>query len=593
MSWVRIHPFITNWPGGGDPPVFEINSDENGTAVIEIAWDPQALAAPATYPDPLRYFATSSGFSGTVRKADGGTLALSVPAQTITLAANRAVWAIPADLWAGYREESLKTLGGPTVTTFSSNLYYRVRVTAPGAAQATIWPPDAVLQAPNAASAPHIGVLRMSASVASQVPPDTAAINAMGGLPWAPSLWGGVLTSLYRSAPDTDPLKQSLMAVFAHPVYQGLAVPARADVLRLWLFAGLGRLKVPRLLSRRAVTGSGIASPIVTKTAYVGGKDLVATLLDLVSIVPHPDLGVFTREQLVDDVLTEILDPNGQVNQGGAGTCVPTSIQAMLIAINPAEYARLQCGWLSSAGKASLADGSVADVPVGVLQIARYSTPHGTFSPSNVGFLARTFSEMAFQGAMMKRGTPGFPAGDGTEATTQAIFEKVYAGGLDQDGTKRVVDALYAANFVKSQMAWPAAVPSPVPPGSSLQSLDPTLAAKQAAITTALIAQLQALPTPVLLATYWNTPVTAVIPPGKQAYQAYATHCVVAMRQDGGRVFFKNPQYAGTSPAGIPGGTAANPPRRYEDPSATLESMTTSDLNSWIYWYLAPDKALI
>ena len=66
MTWVRMHPFITNWPGGGGPPVFEINSDENGTAVFVLAWDPQALIAPASYSDPLRYYTTAVSFSASI-----------------------------------------------------------------------------------------------------------------------------------------------------------------------------------------------------------------------------------------------------------------------------------------------------------------------------------------------------------------------------------------------------------------------------------------------------------------------------------------------------------------------------------------------
>ena len=102
MTWVRMHPFIANWPGGGDPPVFEINSDENGAAVVELAWDPQALLAPASYTDNLRYYSTDVPFNGTVSRVDGGSRSVSVPAQLIDLQGNRATWAIPAVLWAGY-----------------------------------------------------------------------------------------------------------------------------------------------------------------------------------------------------------------------------------------------------------------------------------------------------------------------------------------------------------------------------------------------------------------------------------------------------------------------------------------------------------
>ena len=143
------------------------------------------------------------------------------------------------------------------------------------------------------------------------------------------------------------------------------------------------------------MAGSDLTVPVIQKQALKGGKTLVPLLLDLLSIRIHPDLGVFTREDLVDDVLQEILDPSGQINQGLAGTCVPTSIQTMLITVNPAEYVRLQVGWLSAEGKAELANGATADVPPGIFQITRYNT---TPNVSNAGFWFRTYAEMAFQG---------------------------------------------------------------------------------------------------------------------------------------------------------------------------------------------------
>jgi hypothetical protein len=580
-----MYPFITNWPGGGSPPVFEINSDENGTAVIELAWDPQALAVPALYPDPLRYYTTGLPFNAAVKRASGGgTLSVSVPAQPITLAGNRATWTMPAALWAGYLEESLKTLGSPPTTTFSGNLYYRVRLRPPGGATATIWPSDALLNGPTAAAAPHIGILRMSASAQSQVLPDDAAVNALGGVPGFPTLWSIVLRGIWQNLPETDPVRMSLAAVFAHQAFKAASPATRADILRLWLFAGRSREQIPVLLSRQAVTGTNITTPIIEKQAYKGGKKLVQQLLDLTTVAPHPDLGATTREQLLHDVLTEILDPNGQVNQGGAGLCVPTSIQAFLINVNPAEYARLQVGWLSATGSAELANGTTATVPPGIFQLSRYTTsaaPGGTFTATNTGFRFRTFSEMAFQGAIMKVGEgAAFPAADGTEATTQAIFRHVYIGGLGDTETKRAMDALFGVNFKLSPVAWP--------PG-------PGLPAVQQGIETAFLADLVNRQQQVLFTVYWAIPPSTPVPAGKQPSQFFATHAVLAIRREGGRVFFKNPQYAGSVPlpGAKDGGFDTNPPRRYEDLRSSLESITESDLRQWMYWYLVPDQALI
>jgi len=586
MTWVRMHPFITNWPGGGGPPVFEINSDENGTAVIELAWDPQALIAPASYSDPLRYYTTAVSFSASVSRAGGGgTRSVSVPAHTITLAGNRAVWVMPQDLWAGYLEESLKTLDSPPSTTFSGNLYYRVRLTPPGGATASIWPADAPLNGPNAASSPHIGILRMSATAQSQVVPDDAAVNGLGGVPLIPTLWSTVLRGIWQGSPETDPVRMSLAAVFAHPAFKAASPADRVDILRLWLFAGRSRDKIALMLSRQAVIGSGLTTPIIEKMALKGGRKLVRQLLGLLDVAPHPDLGITTREQLVDDVLTEILDPNGQVNQGGAGLCVPTSIQAFLINVNPAEYVRLQVGWLSTTASAELANGATATVPPGIFQVSRYTSTAlpggGVLNATNTGFLFRTFSEMAFQGAMLKYGEDSaFPASDGTEAAIQAIFAHVYRGGLGSTQTKRAMDGLFGVNFTLSPIAWP--------PG-------PGLPATQQAITTSFLADLVNRQQQVLFTVYWNKPPSTPVPSGQTPANFFATHAVLGIRREGGRVFFKNPQYAGSAPvpSAVAGGNDVNPPRHYEDPRSSMESITESDLRQWIYWYLVPDTAVI
>jgi|JI10StandDraft_1071094.scaffolds.fasta_scaffold02911_3 hypothetical protein len=573
MRWARIQPYLKNWPGGGPPPVFEINAEENGAAVIDIAWDPQALRNPASYEDQLRFYSSGDPFSATVPKASGnGSLSISIPTQTITLAGGRAEWVMPADLWAGYVEESLKLVGGGPGTNFSGNLYYRVRVTPPAGAQATIWPADAALTGAAAAGAPHVTILPMSATIASQVVPDDAAVAAMNGFR------GLLLRAIWAAAPVADPVRKSLQDVFAHATYKNLSVAERSAILTLWLFAGRSREKIPSMLSRQVVTGSNVTTPIVSKIAYKGGKSLVENLLQLVTTMPHPDLGARTREQILDDVIREILDPNGQVNQGMAGTCVPTSIQAFLINVNPAEYARLQVGWLSTTGSAELADGSTATVPPVVLQISRYSTPIGTWTPANTGFFARTFSEIAFQGAMLKFAKGGsFPTTDGSEPQNQALFKFTFENGLTMAERKKVLDALFAGNFKNSVEAVPAAT-------------TPAFATTQNNLATAFQTDFAAHPRELVLALWWGPAPRLPLPTG----QSFGGHVVVPVRVEGGRVFFKNPQYAGSSPGSkVAGGTSTNPPRRYEDPSASLESMTLTDLAEWIKSYSVSDKALI
>jgi hypothetical protein len=579
MSWVRIHPLVANWPGGADsPPVFDISSDENGTAVVELAFDPQTLLAPASYVNPLRYYGSDVPFDAKTVDDNGSSRAVSLPAQTITLDGNRATWTIPAALWAAYVQESLKRLGSATATTFSGNLYYRVRVTPPGASRATVWPDDAQLTGPFSAAAPHIAILPMSATPSSQVVPDAAAVQAMGGLPVVPRLWGDMLGWFWRFLPEQDPARRSLVAVFAHQAFREADLATRADMLKLWLFAGpSARLRLPELLGRNAVTGSNLVQPVITKRDLRGGRTLAERLLDLLWITPHPDLLVRTatgtpplnvKESLLNDVIREILDPNGQVNQGAAGTCAPTSVQTLLLTVNPAEYTRLQAGLLSASGRAVLADGSAVSVPPAIFQAARYAS-----GINGHAFLFRTNAELAFQATILRHAQGSrFPAFTGSAENVNKIFQATIDGGLSKDEIKRALDGVFGVSFTTHSCAWP------TQPGSAA-------AADQRALRDRLLADLPARQQQLVLGTAWGQPPN------------HGGHAVLCVRRDQptGRVFFKNPQYPGSAPPSglVRGAATTGPPRRYEDPSQALESMTEDHLASWIFAYWTPDAALI
>jgi hypothetical protein len=110
----------------------------------------------------------------------------------------------------------------------------------------------------------------------------------------------------------------------------------------------------------------------------------------------------------------------------------------------------------------------------------------------------------------------------------------------------------------------------------------------QAGVFAQLVAALPKKQQQLLVATYWGTSPRQPPPAG-----GYGAHAVLALRHENGRLYFKNPQYAGSKPIGVDGGTAANPPRRYENSSSTLESIADTDLTQWIYWFFAPDAAII
>ncbi|MCL4247961.1 MAG: hypothetical protein KJ065_07420 [Anaerolineae bacterium] len=567
MQWVRIHPFIQNWPGGGSPPVFDISADENGSAVIELAWDPQALRSPSTYaPNPLRYYSTEVLFNERLTNDDGTVNNVNIPPQTITLVDNHATWTMPADLWNAYLQESLKTLNSPPNSTFSHNIYYRVRVTPPGSSSAVMWPDDATLRGPFAQSAPHIGMLRISATPSSQVIPDEEAIGGVNAVPGIPSrLTGEIIRAIWRDLPESDTNRQSLAALFGHAVFRSSPAVLRSKLLVLWLFAGpWARRHMSRLLDRRTMIGSNVVTPIIEKTDLRGGKSLVDNLLALLTITPHPDMAaVTTHEQLLDDVIREILDPNGQINQGAAGTCVVTTIQTLLIGVNPAEYARLMVGLLSRQGTTRLANGDQVSIPAAIYQIARYATGVG-----GSAFLMRTYSELGFQATMIRYGQGSrFPALIGTPQNINQIFQQTISAGLFSNETKRVLDGIFNVNFTTHY------IPSPA-----------TMAQWQAAqpgLRDGFVRDLPGLQQAMVLDVFWGAPYSS-------------GHGVLGIRRDNSRIFFKNPQYPGSAPApGVAaGGNATNPPRRYEDPTQSLESITEADLSTWIRGYWVPATAI-
>lgn len=553
-NWVRIRTMLYNWTEADTPPTFEISANENGEAVIELAWDPQAMLAPSTGYVPLRYYNTGQALDVTITKAAGGNQQIQLPVQVIRLAGNRARWQMPQALWDGYREELRKARVGQS--TMSPNLYYRVRLNPTGAASVLIWPPDASFQ--NDPLAQRLAIIQTSLSAASQVAPDQAAIDAM------PVPWGTFLQWLWNNLPTDSPDRQSLAGVFSHRFFTNeIETATRGKILMLWLFAGPGaRQKLPTLLDTRFRNAANLEMSILKQPDLKDHELLVDHLLALLEIDPHPDIvGVTATEQLVDDALTEIMDPNGQTNQGNANTCGPTSVQTLLINTNASEYVRLLRGLLSRAGRATLANGDTLEVPPAVYEVARYA------GVPSMPFFVRTNAELGFQSALLKyahgsawpeydpSAPPDAPNGVNT------VFQATFSQGLVPTQTERALGGLFSRPFATSTVT----LPTPD-------------AASTADLRNRFVARLQQSRDPLLLSLKWG------------ASGAGGLHAVVALRSESGRVFFKNPQYAGsTPPAGAaPNGGATAPPRRYEDPTQTLESMGDNDLGVWIRRFYHP-----
>jgi hypothetical protein len=207
----------------------------------------------------------------------------------------------------------------------------------------------------------------------------------------------------------------------------------------------------------------------------------------------------------------------------------------------------------------------VADVPVGVLKIANYANVAGQ------PYLIRTFSELAFQTAMLKYAQgSNFPVLTGTPQNVNQIFQATIAGGLASNETKRALDGIFNVNFTTHYISLP------------IDQGNASWKGTQLAIRNGLASDLPTHQQPLLLAMFWSQP-----------YQF--GHVLMGVRRDNGRIFFKNPQYPGSNPTpGIAqGGNSTNPPRRFEDPSQSLESISEADLATWIKGYWVPDTAII
>ena len=291
-------------------------------------------------------------------------------------------------------------------------------------------------------------------------------------------------------------------------------------------------------------------------------RTLVENLLALTHLVPHRDIaGVLAPEQLVDDVLTELLDPNGRVNRGSTYTGTVAAVQAMLIQVNPSEYVRLLHGLLGQAGVVNLANGENVEVPAGVFQIARYG------AAQTDPLYVRTYSELAFQTALLAYGVgPTFPHADPTAAPDAAngvatVFRATLRTGLTLEQQRKVLAGVFNVAFTG------------------------VLEEPSAGLRDRFLAALRDSRTPLLLILNW---------PDSAATPTTGLAAVLALRLDTARIFYKNPQYPGSNPPTEvrTGATADRPPRRFEDPASTTESIGDADLATWIRGYLVPNAPL-
>lgn len=543
-TWVRIRSAFFNWTEADTPPIFEIASNENGRAVIELAFGsrdiPDALTRDPA--DPLRYYHTAEQLDNVaLTRADGTAVTLSLPEQDIVLTGNHAAWQMPQPLWDAYRQELLKSRATPPTSGIDGGLYYRVRFEPTGGTSAIAWPADETFGSP---LNNRMGIIPIGSDPATQVRPDQAAIDAM---PRSKDL----LEAMWDHLPEADADRQSLQRIFTHRLFtNSIEETVRGRILTLWIEAGPARQQLFQLLERMFRTAAGLEMTVLKQPCLVDRRMMVDHLLDLRGLWPHSDIGSARgSEQVVEDILREIFDPNGQMNQGRAQTCAPTGIQTLLINENASEYVRLARGLLSQEGKATMANGDELSIPPGIFRATNYSGDQAR------PFFVRTNSELAFQASVLKYAlgsdfpdyNPSAPPDDPDGVNT--VFQTTLATGLSFAQVKRALDALFGESF---QMVVEAA------PSASLRN--------------GFVQRMDQSQAPVLTVLKWGTS---------------GLHAVVSLRMEAGRVFFKNPQYAGTRPpAGHQSmGQADAPPRRTDDPTQALESMGDGDLAGWLRGY--------
>ena len=551
QTWVVIRSSLYNWTEGDRPPSFEIFANENGRAIIELAYGSRDIPnAPQRDPaNPLRYYHTGETLTNVqITNADGSTRTLNLAAQDIVLSGNRATWTMPQELWDCYREELRKSRMSPPQSQMAQMLYYRVRFEPTGGTSATLWPGDASFNASPFNN--RMNIIALRSDPVTQVVPDTAAMQAM-------PRHAAELDWLWKNLPDDDDDRRSLVNIFSHRFFTNhIETEIRGKILSLWVEAGPARQRLFTMLDRMFTTAAGLEMTVLKQPCIREDIMLIDHLLELVSIVPHPDMtGVRVAEQLVDDVLQEILDPNGQLNQGRAQTCAPAGIQTMLINANAAEYARLQRGLLSATGQATLANGDVVSPPVGIFRAANYAGDQSS------AFYVRTNAELAFQAMLLKyaRGSdfPRFDADAPPDSPRgiNTVFQATIARGLTFDEIKTALDGLFNASFTKRIEAAPSD-----------------------ALRNQFVNDMQSSSDPLLTVLHWRHP---------PSHADTGLHAVLSTRHEANRTFFKNPQYAGSRPPSgyQPNGSAANPPRRTDDPSQTLESMGDDDMSDWVRGY--------
>jgi hypothetical protein len=540
MRWVRIHANFDAWASIGPAPTFTITSDDDGEAFIEIAKRPELLYAPVSDPDDAWnvYFSSEGSNDGSVASA------------TIPINRGMAQYTLPTAVW----QQMSQVVNDPDRN--NRRLYYRVKARPRGASSGA-WTShtDADVQSQRV---PFVDVFPLSGDLRTMAP--------VGDAPAEQHLddFCKIILAIVQLLENT-PEHRSLQRLIAHPTYSEQSSPTlRAKVLQLFVYAGgHGRQLMERLMALRVSVGTRDDGSDMTEPAiYYRDERNEATLVE--HLIALWDVQLDRRiplalSDVIFEVISELIDPPGQLNQGAAGTCAATTIQAYTAVRNPAEYARW-CRYLLDRRQnhsVQLANGDRMRANAESFDVAtwRYVRSQATNPGPEAAwqmFFGRTYSERAVQAAVMDFANFRHRY-DPERDNFRTWLGQTVASGLWEFEMSRAIEAIF-------NQPWRFDFG-----GGSVSSAPNAQAAAN------LISHFENGGLPVLVAMRWGT----------------GGHAVLGLRVENNRVIFRNPQYRGSyPPQGLADGAAqANPTRTIHNIARAEESMDLAGLQAALRGY--------
>lgn len=545
MRWVRVHSHFRIWAANGPAPSFCITSDDDGEAFIEIAKRPELLIRPVS----------DSADSWNLFFSRDGSNDSSVAGAAIQLRRGRAEYTLPAAVWQNMSR--VADLNSET----DRRLYFRVWARPRGATSGGyISHSDTSVQQ---GSVPHLQILPLSGDLRTDAPVnDPQAVASLG-------LFYRAILGVIQLLGDDNPEKQALTRLLAHPVYRGQnSATIRGKILELFVkCGGAGRQIFHELLDLRVAVGSAASGGHMTAPALFHRDErnegtTLDHLLALWNIKMDTRVSIPSISEVIMEVIMELTDPPGQLNQGYAGTCAATSIQCYTVVRNPAEYARW-CRYimdrnqnhrvqLAKNGSYMRANPEAFDVATWTRAWQRQNP--GQPVPANwANIMGRTYSERAIQAAIMDYANTRHQYNPEEDAFYIWIF-RVQAAGLFEFEITHAIEDIFNEPW-KFDFG-----------GGDIAS------APNATAGTNLMSHLESGNLPVIITMKWGS----------------GGHAVLGLRVENSRLIFRNPQYRGAYPAtGVTtGANLTNPARRVHNASRAEESMDLAQLQAAIRGYV-------